>query len=131
MENTFNIYVRGLPTSLSPPGASPAYVPGPSGRGTINLVSTCVVTLALCVWTAIHLNIVGKNDRTKWRRLLIKINWALLALFAPEIVVWRAIAQFKAARDLFRNRNKIIEEYNLPRRKEWTLEVAFFVVMGG
>ena len=122
-------HVAALPTDTS--SSAPGYVPGPSGRGTIGLVSTCVITLVLCVWTAIHLNIVPKQDRTRWRRFVKKVKWAALALFAPEIVVWRAYSQWKTARWLRKERNEIIQRFNLPKRKEWTLPVAFYAAMGG
>src|SRR5579859_4759137 len=120
--------VAALPTGTSP--SAPSYVPAPSGRGTIGLVATCVITLVLCVWTAIHINIAPKKDRTRWRRFVMKAKWAALALFAPEIVVWRAYSQFNEARWLCKERNEILEEFNLPRKKEWTLPVAFYAAMG-
>jgi hypothetical protein len=78
---------------------SPVYVPDPAGRGTVGLVSSCVLTLFLCVYTAIHLNVIPAG--TSWRkRLLYQIGWAMLAMFAPEFVLWRAITQWRVARKL-------------------------------
>ena len=31
----------------------------PNVRGTFSILVSCIVTLSLCVWTALHLNIVG------------------------------------------------------------------------
>ena len=31
--------------------------PEPGNRGTYGLLSSCVITMVLCVWTAVHLNI--------------------------------------------------------------------------
>ena len=90
------------PSCAAPVNASevsPVYVPDPSGRGTVGLVSSCVLTLSLCVWTAIHLNVFPPG--TTWpRRTLYKISWALIGIFAPEIVLWRAVDQWDAARRL-------------------------------
>src|SRR2546423_1902981 len=49
--------------TLSAPvvGVEPPYVPEPSGRGTVSLLSTCIITLTLCVWTK------GGNDRPHCR----------------------------------------------------------------
>ena len=121
--------VTALPTGTSP--SAPAYVPDPPGRGTIQLLTTCLVTLLLCIWTAIHLNILPKTKRTRWGRFKAKLKWAALALFAPEIVVWRAYSQLKAARDLRRYRNEVFDKYDLPKRREWSLPVAFYAAMGG
>lgn len=94
--------------SINPP-TEPAYVPGPSGRGTIGLLTTCLLTLFICVWTAIHLNVFPQN--ASWlRRLVHKLGWALLALFAPEVVVWRAISQWESARGLANRHNEIMKE---------------------
>src|ERR1700733_5888691 len=77
------------------PAVEPVYVPGPNGRGTIDLLSTCTITLSLCVWTAIHLN-VPPSGSTWWSQII----WAMLAIVAPEVVLWRAIAQGHTARAL-------------------------------
>ncbi|KAI5820334.1 hypothetical protein BZA77DRAFT_104871 [Pyronema omphalodes] len=52
------IVFSSRPTSDS---ASPSYVPKPSGRGTIDLLLTSIITLMLCVYTSIHLNIVADS----------------------------------------------------------------------
>src|SRR5271154_2319138 len=91
-------WVSGAPTNSSSgtDSASPSYVAGPSGRGTVGLLTQCVVTLLLCVWTAIHLNIDSSGKW--WKRYVKKIGWALTAMFAPELVLWRAWSQLVVAR---------------------------------
>ena len=58
--------------------------PEPISRGTFSLVSTCLITMALCIWTAVHLNIpeYGKSSKQSWRKILCII----VGLFAPELV---------------------------------------------
>lgn len=46
-------HVFGNETSLLAAG----WHPEPERRGTFSILSSCVITLALCVWTSIHLNI--------------------------------------------------------------------------
>ena len=70
--------------------SAPVYVPGPSSRGTIGLVTNCVLTLSLCVWTAIHLNVFPRGTTLR-KRVLCQTAWAVLGMFAPEVVLWRAI----------------------------------------
>lgn len=120
-----------------PPTSEPVYVPDPSGRGTIGLISSCVVTLFLCVWTAIHPNIHSEKS-TKRSRFLRKLEWAALALFAPEFVLWRAIIQLEAARQLRNECNKILTKKQESRGdarddriKRWTLVDGYFAIMGG
>jgi len=83
--------------------------PQPTLRGTFGILSTCLVTLGLCVWSAIHLNMPARNEapwdfictfsvwkkaRTRWPWKLFawpgqglrKISWTLLGFLAPELV---------------------------------------------
>ncbi|KAK0647994.1 hypothetical protein B0T16DRAFT_370227, partial [Cercophora newfieldiana] len=71
----------------------------PTHRGTYNILSTCFVTLGLCIWTAIHLNI--PEYRGSWRRQVWrKIGWMVLGFIGPELVAFTAFQQYRAARSL-------------------------------
>lgn len=73
---------------------APRCVPEPIGRGTWSLLYSCVFTLALCVWTAVHPNIPAQ-DEGKWRRTHIfgrRLKWVVIALFAPEVILYIAWA---------------------------------------
>ena len=80
---------------------SPAWVAGPSGRGTWTLLYSCVFTLVLCAWTSIHLNVPPLNEAAA-KRWLREAKWVLIALFAPEIVVLCAIQQWGAAKSFLK-----------------------------
>ena len=69
----------------------------PTYRGTYTILSTCLVTLGLCVWNALHLNIPAQGSALtrKWRE---KLGWLLVGIFAPELVAWVAFEQQKEAR---------------------------------
>ena len=60
----------------------------PTARGTFDILSSCIITLVLCVWTAVHLNVAPPEKY--WRFLLRKTGWLLLALLAPEMVAYTA-----------------------------------------
>lgn len=62
--------------------------PNPNSRGTFNILTTCLITLLLCVWTAVHLNISPPGSF--WRPFLRKVGWLILALLAPEVVAYTA-----------------------------------------
>ena len=51
-----------------------------------------MITLVLCVYTAIHLNIPSKDD-SQATVFLRKAKWVLIAIFAPELVVYVAWSQ--------------------------------------
>ena len=77
------------------------WVSEPNGRGTFSILSSCVLTLTLCVYTAVQLNIPGINE-SRAVRIWRTAKWVLLGIFAPELVVWIAWRQWASARGLAR-----------------------------
>ena len=71
--------------SAAPVAVEPPWVPEPTGRGTIGLVLPCVITLGLCVWTAVNLNAVTQPS-TGWP-LAMKAAWTFLGMFTPDLVL--------------------------------------------
>ncbi|RTE70303.1 hypothetical protein BHE90_015302 [Fusarium euwallaceae] len=93
--------------------------PEPTQRGTFSILSTCLITLSLCVWTAVHLNIPSREERSQdeprddssekwwsWKSLrwtaqtFRKAGWMILGILAPELVLFTALQQFWDASDL-------------------------------
>ena len=68
--------------------------PEPLARVTWSILSVCVITTALCVWTALHLKIPPRDQKIPqfWR----KLYWLGIGLFAPEIVAYTAGNQRQA-----------------------------------
>ena len=62
--------------------------PSPTTRGTFDILTTCAITMLLCVWTAVHLNVSPPG--TFWKPMLRKVGWLVLALLAPELVACTA-----------------------------------------
>jgi hypothetical protein len=62
----------------------------PTYRGTFSILSSCLITMSLCIWTAVHLNLPDHNEGPLWAR---KTLWLFLGLLAPEVVVWSAWRQ--------------------------------------
>lgn len=86
----------------------PSYVSGPNTRGTVGLLTPCVLTLTLCVYTAIHINLTQPMSyryspilRTFERRTYYLVLYFLMALLAPELVLLVALSQWAQARDLY------------------------------
>jgi hypothetical protein len=119
-----------------------------------------MLTLSLCVWTAIHLNV--SLSGTSWlKQTLYKLSWAVLGIVAPEIVLWRATVQWLTARKvrsevnarlanseeaaipiLLTSNNSGLNQVDTDRAllsntpgnsdtRKWTLMHGFFAVMGG
>lgn len=61
----------------------------PTKRGTFDILTTCIITMLLCVWTAVHLNIPSP-DEGFWKPKFRKTGWLILALIAPEMVAYTA-----------------------------------------
>lgn len=62
--------------------------PSPSKRGTFDILSSCIITMLLCVWTAVHLNI--SPPESTWRPRVRKVGWVIVALLAPEFIAYTA-----------------------------------------
>jgi len=75
---------------------------GDNKRSTISLLYSCLFTIFLCTWSAMHLSVPGERDtplRVFWR----KCRWMIIGLLAPEFVAFIAISEWNAARMLVQN----------------------------
>lgn len=86
----------GLPLFGTSNYSDPQWMPEPNSRGTWGLVQTCLLTLGLCVYSAIHLNVFHRECRW-WTRALIRLKWLVVALLAPEFIVYNAWSQRRQA----------------------------------
>ncbi|PVH97159.1 hypothetical protein DM02DRAFT_568364 [Periconia macrospinosa] len=70
----------------------------PTTRGSFSIISSCLITMTLCVWTSVHLNLpeYQKPMSQTWR----KVMWLMIALLAPEFVAVTAYSQYKEAQEL-------------------------------
>ena len=73
------------------------YVSEPDGRGTISLLLSCLLTLILCVWPALHFNVPAQGTTT-FQSVLLNARWITTGVFGPELVVFTAWRQWCAAR---------------------------------
>lgn len=95
--------------------ADPIWVANPKIRSTFDLVSSCILTLILCVWTAIHLNVPGYQEREAkgmlkwWKPIQKRILWMCVGLVAPEVVLYIAWQQYLQARFICEGMSKIEE----------------------
>jgi hypothetical protein len=80
-------------------------------RDTISLLISCFATLGLCVYSAVHLNVPRKAEGN-CRVSLRELQWCVIGLFAPELILYTAWRQLASARQLCLE----VEEVN--RKKE-------------
>lgn len=74
----------------------PRWTPNPDTRGTSGLILTCLITLALSVYSTLHLNVFDRQCKW-WVKCLVKAKWVVIALLAPEFVVFNAWSQRRHA----------------------------------
>ncbi|KAK3684044.1 hypothetical protein B0T22DRAFT_431849 [Podospora appendiculata] len=106
------------------------FVSEPAGRGTISLLLSCLFTLALCVWSSVHLDLPEPDEGTvryTWRYL----KWSLLAVFGPELVVWAAWRQHISARTLTSKIRALAGSGSQVANLTWSMTHSFYAGMGG
>ena len=75
------------------------FVDQPDGRGTLSILFSCLLTLSLCVWSAVHLDL-PKHDEHQVRYAYRYLKWSILGVFGPELIIWAAWRQYISARAL-------------------------------
>jgi hypothetical protein len=101
-------------SSAAPTNQSSAYLSWhrePNTRGTWSIISNCLITLTLCVYSAAHPNVPAPGS-TYMGRLYSRAELVASGILMPEILVYTAWKQWKAARLMTR------------RMKELNLEVS-------
>ena len=107
------------------------FVGDPNGRGTSSLVISCLLTLILCVWSALHLNVPSQVE-THVSRLLVNARWVIIGIYAPELVVFTAWRQWSSAKILANLvRNLQVHDEKMLASNEWTMTHSFFACTGG
>ena len=81
----------------------------PPDRGSFALLFSCITTLALFVYTAVHLNI-PKQGTTRFQLYWRKAEWVLVGVLAPEFVVYTAWGQWNSARILTASVERIFDD---------------------
>ena len=99
------------------------WVHQPNGRGTLDILQNCLLTIFLCSWSALCLNVPARENN-RWSFLKIKINWVIFTIFFPEVVVAFSAEQWESACQCVRD----FKNLGYP---QWTMRHAFFADMGG
>lgn len=104
------------------------YVPQPTERGTIGILWSCILTLTICLWTSLHLNIPSPTD-TSMHILRRKLRWMFIGAIAPESLAIMALNQRIIIQRCIDTINSLPESSSL--REKWTLTDGFYLHMGG
>src|SRR6266404_5065670 len=85
--------MENLATNTTTPANPPYLWIGESNqRTTFGILSFCLSTMIICVWSTLHFNIPTKRY-TSTRRFFLEIAWMLIALLAPEVLLYLAISE--------------------------------------
>ncbi|TFK70852.1 hypothetical protein BDN72DRAFT_838379 [Pluteus cervinus] len=139
--------VKALPTPSSfgpnalPPapnwlifGRAASDNPNSDDRTLIDIIRSCVLTIAACVYRAIHPNIPKPEPEPEGNCWIRKPQFGRLkvtvyALLAPEMIIFWAIRQWMGARLIVKQVNEALE--NTDSGITWTMAHGHFAQMGG
>ncbi|KAF2128117.1 hypothetical protein P153DRAFT_48351 [Dothidotthia symphoricarpi CBS 119687] len=133
----FTLLVRGVFCSSRDDQVT--WYSAPNYRGTWDLIISCILTLTICVWSALHLNVPPEDSRLRDRNLM-RLRWIVVGIFAPELVVSTAFAQYLTASWLqeeirkdakYQNENSACNGISGQPSQEWSITQCYFAVMGG
>ena len=80
------------------------WIDEPNVRGSWSILSNCIITISLCAWTALHLNV--PEHGTANRQWLRKTKWLFLGLVAPEVVAYVSWRERLEAKNLLHDVKK-------------------------
>ena len=96
--------------------------PNDTVRGTMSILYTCLFTLYLCTWSALHLSI--PLHRLSQRQILVrKLKWVLVATMAPELIALHALTEYVRATEILAG-----SDWPFGER---TRTHAFYIIMRG
>ncbi|KAH7349125.1 hypothetical protein BKA66DRAFT_431791 [Pyrenochaeta sp. MPI-SDFR-AT-0127] len=108
----------------SEPTEKQGWYSAPNYRSTIEVLWSCLITIFLCCWAAVHPDIPAPNS-TLLQQYLDRTLCLLIGAVAPEIFIYLALAQRSEAREK-------LQSIKVSKAKErWTITHCFYETMGG
>lgn len=95
----------------------------PNVRGTVDLLWSCSLVIFTGIWTVLHLNIPSPSENG-WKILIRKVRWGILAILAPDILVYFSALQWHRAK-------ASVSQMHSIGHSNWTLRHAFYANSGG
>ena len=118
-----SLFVSERDEQSTGPEGFQGWTPQPNGRGTIDIIWSCVFTIFLCSWSVLCLNVPAENDpywKINWRKCML----TGLGILGPEFILQLALGQWISAR-----RSK--QQFHASGFTSWAMNHAFFADMGG
>jgi hypothetical protein len=95
----------------------------PDGRGTIDIVSSSIFTIFICIWSVLCVNI-GPPGETAVANVYRKLKLAVLCILGPDFLLVLVIGQWESAR-------KSCRKFKQGGISGWSMKHAFYADMGG
>lgn len=95
------------------------WVAGPTERGTLSLVWSCLITIFACTWTVLHLNVPGYYDKPR-TIVLRKLKWMVINILFPEFILSKAICDLRLALHELLRFDAYLQEHE--KDTTWTIE---------
>ncbi|KAI1399825.1 hypothetical protein F4819DRAFT_497791 [Hypoxylon fuscum] len=109
--------------ATSPNGRISGWVDQPNLRGTWDIIWTCLVTIFICTYTLLCLNVPAPTE-SLFVNIRRRVLWMIVAIIGPEIVLTYAAGQWSRARHS-------VVAFHRSGHKDWTMRMGFFADMGG
>ena len=126
------------------------WISQPDGRGPLDILQSCLLTISLCSWSVLFLNIQAVREN-RLGFFTNKARWMLFTIFFPEVLTAIAAEQWRSACQSVEDFSQLRKQWelalqspqtsgNLFRLKDnlsrfkcapWTMRHAFFADMGG
>lgn len=104
-------------------GVKQGWTAEPNGRGTFDIIWSCGLTMFLCSWSVLCLN-VPEPGVTRFRMFRRKLYVTALAFLGPEFIFQIALGQYISAR-------RSLKDFHESGYTQWTMTHAFYADMGG
>jgi hypothetical protein len=121
--HTYTTSTSHVPTTTTDEILQQGWTSGPDGRGTLDILWSCLITISLYSWTVLCLN-VPPPYWGQWRLLRQKLLMAGLGGIGPEFIFQLALAQWTSA-------CRSVESFHDLGHSKWSMTHAFFADMGG
>ncbi|KAF3279860.1 hypothetical protein TWF970_003886 [Orbilia oligospora] len=91
------------------------------GRGTLTLITTCLLTMFICTWVVIHRRVYRSNSMGQWHKTAIFLK----AIVAPEFIAVEGLQEWSQAKKMVAQ----CAEYKDDEGKSMELIHAFYITM--
>jgi len=108
---------------VSFPSSDPrlGYQSGSDHRSTLSIIWSCLSTIFICVYTAMHHNVPKTRHNSALKALIDKVLWVILGIAVPELIVGLAAGEYADAQAISRRvRQDLVErsKYLLRGRRD-------------